>query len=115
MSTVTIRDFDLANYLDSDNVILEYLKATAEEPNPEVFLEALGDVARAKGMTEIVKKTGLGRGNDIQTGFLKKSQKVVVGVMSSHDSCSRPELPSTQWPNDTAKDKFGWTEKVRMQ
>jgi len=46
MSTVTIRDFDPANYLDSDEVIVEYLKATAEDPNPEVFLEALGDVAR---------------------------------------------------------------------
>ncbi|MEI6640098.1 MAG: hypothetical protein WCL46_10290 [Chlorobium sp.] len=50
MSTGTILDFDPANYLDSDEVIVEYLKATAEDPNPEVFLEALGDVARAKGM-----------------------------------------------------------------
>jgi DNA-binding phage protein len=41
MSTVTIRDFDPANYLDNDEVIVEYLKATAEDPNPEVFLEAL--------------------------------------------------------------------------
>jgi probable addiction module antidote protein len=56
MSTVMIRDFDPANYLDNDEVIVEYLKATAEEPNPEVFLEALGDVARAKGMAEIEKK-----------------------------------------------------------
>jgi hypothetical protein len=50
MSTVTIRDFDPANYLDNDEVIVEYLKATAKEPNPEVLLEALSDVARAKGM-----------------------------------------------------------------
>ena len=56
MSTVTIRDFDTANYLDNDEVIVEYLKAKAEDPNPEVFLEALGDVARAKGMAEIAKK-----------------------------------------------------------
>jgi len=54
--TVTIRDFDPTNYLVNDEVIVEYLKATAEEPNPEVFLEALGDVARAKGMAEIEKK-----------------------------------------------------------
>ncbi len=59
MSTVTIRDFDPANYLDNDEMIVEYLKATAEDPNPEVFLEALGDVARAKGIAEIAKKTGL--------------------------------------------------------
>ena len=53
---MTIRDFDPTNYLVNDEVIVEYLKATAEEPNPEVFLEALGDVARAKGMAEIEKK-----------------------------------------------------------
>lgn len=33
----------------------------AEDKNPEVFLAALGDVARAKGMTEVAKRTGLGR------------------------------------------------------
>ena len=61
MNTVTIRDFDPANYLDSDEMIVGYLMATAEDPNPEVFLGALGDVARAKDMAEIAKKTGLGR------------------------------------------------------
>ncbi|NTV67124.1 MAG: putative addiction module antidote protein [Chlorobaculum sp.] len=61
MNTVTIRDFDPANYLDNDEMIVEYLKATAEDPNPEVFLGALGNVERAKGMAEIAKKTGLGR------------------------------------------------------
>lgn len=59
MNTVTIRDFDPANYLDSDEMIVEYLKATAEDPNPNVFLGALGDVARAKGMGEIAKKRAL--------------------------------------------------------
>ena len=61
MNTVTIRDFDPSSYLDSDEMIVEYLMATAEDPNPEVFLGALGDVARAKDMSEIAKKTGLGR------------------------------------------------------
>jgi len=61
MNTVTIRDFNPAHYLDSDEMIVEYLKATAEDPNPEVFLGALGDVAKAKGMAEIAKKTGLDR------------------------------------------------------
>jgi probable addiction module antidote protein len=61
MNTVTIRDFNPAHYLDSDEMIVEYLKATAEDPNPEVFLRALGDVAKAKGMADIAKKTGLDR------------------------------------------------------
>jgi probable addiction module antidote protein len=44
--------FDAADYLDSDEAIAEYLTAAAEDPNPEVFLAALGDVARARGMAQ---------------------------------------------------------------
>jgi probable addiction module antidote protein len=58
---VTYAPFDVADYLDSDAVIAEYLTAAAEDPNPEVFLAALGDVAKAKGMARIAKETGLGR------------------------------------------------------
>jgi DNA-binding phage protein len=53
---VTIRDFDPANYLDSDEMIVEYFKATAKYPNPEVFLGALDDVTKANDMAEIAKK-----------------------------------------------------------
>ena len=52
---------DAANYLDNDVMIVEYLKAAAEDKNPEMFLVALEDVARVKGMTEVAKRTGLGR------------------------------------------------------
>jgi probable addiction module antidote protein len=58
--TVKIKEFDAVIYLDSDEMIVEYLKAAAEDENPEIFLAALGDVAR-KGMTEVAKRTGLGR------------------------------------------------------
>jgi probable addiction module antidote protein len=57
----TYAPFDAADYLDSDAVIAEYLTAAAEDPNPEVFLAALGDVAKAKGMAQIAKDAGLGR------------------------------------------------------
>jgi len=57
----TYAPFDAADYLDSDSVIAEYLTAAAEDPNPEVFLAALGDVAKAKGMAQIAKDAGLGR------------------------------------------------------
>ena len=40
--------FDPANYLDSEAVISEYLVAAGEDANPEVFLAALDDVARAR-------------------------------------------------------------------
>lgn len=57
----TYAPFDAAAYLDNDEVIAEYLSAAAEDPNPDVFLAALGDVAKARGMAQIAKETGLGR------------------------------------------------------
>jgi probable addiction module antidote protein len=59
--TKTYAPFDAAAYLDRDDVIAEYLTAAAEDPNPEVFLAALGDVAKARGMAQIAKDAGLGR------------------------------------------------------
>jgi probable addiction module antidote protein len=57
----TYKVFDPAAYLDNDAVIAEYLSAAAEDPNPEVFVAALGDVAKARGMAQIAKDAGLGR------------------------------------------------------
>jgi probable addiction module antidote protein len=55
------KPFDAATYLDNEAVIAEYLSAAAEDPNPEVFVAALGDVAKASGMAQIAKDAGLGR------------------------------------------------------
>jgi len=56
-----VREFDAARYLDNEEVIAEYLAACLEDSNPEVFLAALGDVAKARGITKLAKETGLGR------------------------------------------------------
>lgn len=53
--------FDAADYLDNDEVIAEYLPAAVEDPTPEMFLAALGDVARARGMAKIANEVGLDR------------------------------------------------------
>lgn len=57
----TLRAFDAADYLDSDAVVAEYLNAALEDENPDVLLQAIADVAKARGMTQIAKDTGLGR------------------------------------------------------
>lgn len=57
----TFAPFDVANYLDNDEAIAGYLALAAEDPEPDLFLSALCDVARARGMAEIAKQTGLGR------------------------------------------------------
>jgi probable addiction module antidote protein len=53
--------FEAADYIDSEDVIAEYLSAAAEDTDPDVFLVALGDVAKARGMAQIAKASGLGR------------------------------------------------------
>jgi probable addiction module antidote protein len=56
-----IAAFDAADYLNTDEIIAEYLSAALEDPNPDVFLMAVADVAKAKGMGWIAGTTGLGR------------------------------------------------------
>ena len=58
---IRIREFDASAYLDNDQVIAEYLTAALEDGNPDVFLSAIGNVAKARGMAEIAESTGLGR------------------------------------------------------
>jgi probable addiction module antidote protein len=53
--------FDAADYLDNEETIAEFLTASMEDPNPDVFLMALRDVAKARGMAELAKASGLGR------------------------------------------------------
>jgi probable addiction module antidote protein len=53
--------FDAADYLDNEETIAEYLNAALEDENPNMFLVAIKDVARARGMTQLAKDTGLGR------------------------------------------------------
>jgi probable addiction module antidote protein len=59
--TATYAPFDAADYIDNEEVIAEYLSAAIEDPNPDVFLAALGDVAKARGMAQIARDAGLGR------------------------------------------------------
>ena len=53
--------FDAADYLNDEETIAAYLTAALEDPNPDVFLAAVRDVARARGMAQLAKDAGLGR------------------------------------------------------
>lgn len=53
--------FDAARYLTDDEAIAEYMNAVLEAEDPDLLLLALGDIARARGMAQIAKETGLGR------------------------------------------------------
>ena len=61
MKKVQTAPFDAADYLDDEETIAEYLTVALEDPNPDLFLVAVRDVARARGMAQLARDTGLGR------------------------------------------------------
>jgi probable addiction module antidote protein len=60
---VTTRKWDASEYLDSPEMIREYLKASFEDGDSEQLLMAIGNVAKAQGMSEIARKSKLSRQN----------------------------------------------------
>jgi len=58
---LTLAPFDASDYLDSDETIAEYLRAALENPDPDAFLTAVRDVAKARGISRVAAKAGLGR------------------------------------------------------
>lgn len=53
--------FDIADYLDSNEMIAEYLNAVLEEGNYADVITAIGHIAKAVGMTKIAKEIGMSR------------------------------------------------------
>lgn len=53
--------FDASDYLDSEEVIAEYLTVALEDPDPDAFLMAVRDVAKVRGIATIAANAGLGR------------------------------------------------------
>lgn len=53
--------FDIADYLDSNEMIAEYLNAVLEEADDSEIIIAIGHIAKAIGMTKIAEETGLSR------------------------------------------------------
>jgi probable addiction module antidote protein len=57
-SRLGIAPFDASEYLDNEEVIAEYLAAALEDRNPDVFLHAVADVAKARGISKVAKDAG---------------------------------------------------------
>ena len=55
------KKWDAADHLKTDEDMVAYLEAALEESDPALVAAASGDIARAKGMTDIAREAGLGR------------------------------------------------------
>jgi len=61
ISVADLPEFDMAEHLDSDQAIAEYLTIVMEENDPGELTHALGVIARARGMSEVARAAGLTR------------------------------------------------------
>nr|AIW81368.1 addiction module antidote protein [uncultured bacterium TB306_p] len=82
--------FDIADYLDNNEMIAEYLNTVLEDGNDSDIIVAIGTVAKAIGMTKIAEETGLSRpslykalseGAKPQFGTIMKVLKAVGGQL----------------------------------
>lgn len=53
--------WDVADHLKTEEDMIAYLDAALEDGDPSLIVAALGDIARAKGMTQVAREAGLGR------------------------------------------------------
>ena len=93
MATTRTRPWDAADHLESDEDIVAYLEAAFEDGDPALIAAALGDVARARGMTQVASDAGLGReslykalspsGNPELATVLKVMQALGLGLRVS--------------------------------
>jgi len=61
MAKTRTRPWDVVEHLETEEDMAAYLEAALQEGDPALVAAALGDIARAKGVTQIARETGLGR------------------------------------------------------
>ena len=61
MSKTVTTPWDPAEHLKNEDDMVAYLEAALEEGDSTLVAAALGDIARAKGMSEVAREAGLGR------------------------------------------------------
>ncbi|MEI6335127.1 MAG: addiction module antidote protein [Methylococcaceae bacterium] len=86
--------FDAADYLDNEETIAAYLTEALEDPAPDMFIIAVKTVARARGMTQLAKDSGLGRESStvkirISRGFLQCHSCVLTRKYRARKACAR--------------------------
>lgn len=61
MTRTRTKPWDVVEHLETEEDMAAYLEAALEDGDPALVTTALGDIARAQGMTRIARETGLGR------------------------------------------------------
>lgn len=101
------KKYDVADYLDSDEMVAIYLDAAFESGDTSRIAEALGDVARARGMTKIAKATGLAREQLYKTLSAdgKPELSTVLKVMAAFGGGLRSDFPPARGRRSVGRTK----------
>lgn len=78
MGKMEITNFDIAEYLDNKEIVAEYLSQILADGDMDELLEALGNIAKAKGMSQIASETGLGRESLYKIFIKAPSQDLIL-------------------------------------
>ena len=65
--TIKTKPYEFAQHVETEEEIKAYLSAFLEEDGPQGFIDALGHLARKKGMTAIARSAGISRQNLYRT------------------------------------------------
>lgn len=97
---IKTKPWDAAEHLNDDAAIVAYLEAALEDGDAALIAAALGDVARAKGMTQLARDTGLSReglyrslsagGNPELATVLRVLRALGLKISLSSDSTPHP-------------------------
>jgi probable addiction module antidote protein len=90
-----IAPFEASDYLDSEETIAEYLLAALANPDPDAFLVAVRDVAKARGISTVAENAGLRRENLYKTlrpGAKPKFEtiRLLIGALGVQFNISMP-------------------------
>lgn len=58
---IETQPWDVVDHLETEEDMIAYLDAALEDGDPTLIVAALGDIARAKGMSQVARDAGLGR------------------------------------------------------
>ncbi len=85
MSKIEVSRFDVAEHLDSEEIIAEYINAALEAGDVDVLMAAIGDVAKARGMSKVAEDAGVGRASLYKTlsGETKPKAETVFKLLAA--------------------------------
>ncbi len=79
MAKSKTKKYDVAEYLESEDDMAAYLQAAFEDGDPALVIHALGNIARARGMSQIARETGLRRESLYKSAFARRKSGIRNG------------------------------------